>query len=326
MTTPSANGPPRALVRPGGDILELFPAPSFLLSAGTMFPDVRSFIAAAREARLSDYWAEALIHTVRHTLTTEDKRVLEATRFGIHKDHPLRALRDILIANYQGPQCVGAEIPPLLWGASATHGRILYAQAGTILRAAWFDSHVLSHPEWYGSRDSGDIIMDWADASGVTDEKVLDALSGLVQDHFLNRRPREKFVPLTYEAVEWVQAVTGPNPRLMLAFFRCLQRIAAWQYKGLVRWRSSWLRGTGRSEDAIPGASTYSRDLTALLNQHVFRRRVQGHSAGKKAATFELAFVPQRGQFDAEDFARTLGLELDASGVPTRPAKSRIIF
>jgi hypothetical protein len=306
------------LPMPTGDILDLFPAPSLLSSAAVFFFDVHSFIVTSRQSRLSDYWAEALIHKVRDVLSPQEKLVIDAAQIGIHEGHPIRALRDRLIANCQGQRSVGSDVALLLWGASAKHGRLLYAQAGVLVRAGWLESHVVSHPDWYGSRDLGDIIMDWARASGATSEKVLNALSALIRDHFLNRRPRETFVPLTLEAAEWVRAVAGPDARRMLAFFRCLQRIAAWQYKGLVRWRSGWLRGTGKSADAIPGASTYSRELTALLNQHVFRRRVQGHSAGKKAATFELTFLPPRGEYDAGSFARILGLELDTRGAPKR--------
>ena len=97
-------------------------------------------------------------------------------------------------------------------------------------------------------------------------------------------------------------------------------RIAAVVVHNKVRWQSTWLRGTGANAGAIPGASTYSKDLKSLLDEHVFEK-VRNHCAGKRAATYLLKKPIRRGNYTAENVARFLGVELDEDGVPVRPRR-----
>lgn len=296
------------------DILELHPCRDLVEDVARSFGLVTSDAVA-----YSPYFIEA----VRHSLETlrlgiETKR----TPFvGIHSDHPLRPLRDLVRMNVEDVRAATRGQALLLWGAPARSGRVLYASLGALLRETWIELHVQSHPEMYGERDTAALAMCWLEASGVTDPRVVSAAWRLVEDHFLTRRPIDRFARLSSAVMKFAVDAVPNDPKLAVLFFRCLQRVEARRFRDLIRWRSAWLRGRrAGGPDAIAGASTCSAQLTALLNQHVFTK-VAGHSAGtsrSKAATYRIRMPLSRGNKDIADMAAAVGVELGAGGRPLR--------
>lgn len=298
---------------PSGDIIDICRIREWARD-GTAFISAEKLIAVLKDQKLPPYTAEAFIHAFRRRASMPSVAAVEAAGLGITPENPVRPLRDILRQSVEGRKSATLAEAHWLWGADATSGRLLYAQAGTLLRAPWLEPHVLSHPELYGSYDAAGLVLAWARASGVTNQKALAALWQLIEDHFLNRTPAETFAKLDYHAMEFARSATGGDAKLALQFFLCLQRVAAWNFRGRIRWKSSWLRGKGTGgEHAIPGASTNGAKLTALLNQHVFRK-VIGHSAGLKAATYELTINLAVGNEDVTDMARMVGVKLGKDG------------
>lgn len=320
-STPAAPPPPvPRLPIPSGDIIDLCSKRDFAREMVATI-SAENLVTVLNETGAPPYDAEAYLHEFKKFAMPQSVAVIEAARLGITPDHPLRPLRDILKANAESLKSVTPDVALWLWGADARTGRILYAQAGTLLRAPWFETHVLSRPDLYGSNDAAALVMAWARASGVTNEKTLAALWKIIEDHFLNRRPAQVFAKLDFHAMQFARSVTGGDAKLAVLFFRCLQRVAAWSFRGRVRWRSSWLRGPGAGgEAAILGASTDGARLTALLNQHVFHK-VLGHSKGKgrpKAATYEITAELNVGNNDVAEMARMMGVELGEDGAPKR--------
>jgi hypothetical protein len=321
MTTPTAPPPqPVRIPVPSGDIIDLCSKRDFAREMVATI-SAENLITVLNETSAPPYDAEAYIHEFKKLATPRSVAVVEAALLGITQQHPLRPLRDLLKTNVESVKSATPDVALWLWGASAKTGRILYAEAGTLLRAPWFETHVVSHPELYGSNDAAALVMAWARASGVSNDKTLAALWKVIEDHFLTRRPAQVFAKLDFNAMQFARSVAGEDAKLAVMFFRCLQRVVAWSFRGRVRWRSSWLRGRGAGgENAILGASTDGARLTALLNQHVFRK-VLGHSKGKgrpKAATYEMTVELNVGNNDITDMARMMGVELGEDGAPKR--------
>lgn len=296
---------------PGGDIIELYSQRGFVVQQLPM--GVNRVQATLREIRASDFMGEAFAHEMRKDSDPAFVAQVDRSSLGIHAEHPLRALRDRLRTSVEATRRTTPDVVLWLWGASVNKGPTLYRELGTLLRAGWLEPHVASHPEWYGQRDAADLAMEWVYASGVRNDKALHAAAKLIQDHYLNRRPTATFSKLDYSMMRFATDVASGDRLLALLFFQCLQRIEARKFRDLIRWRSAWLRGPAvGGVDAIPGASTNGARLTALLNQHVLRR-IEGHSAGRKAATYALRLALQRGDFSHWDMARHVGIVLDGA-------------
>ncbi len=321
MTSPTTPPPqPARIPVPSGDIIDLCQKRDFAKEmVATISPE--NLVTVLKETSAPQYDAEAFIHEFKKVAMPQSIAVVEAAGLGITPDLPVRPLRDILKANVESVKSATPDVALWLWGAHAKTGRILYAQAGTLMRAPWFETHVVSRPDLYGENDAASLVLAWTRASGVTNEKTLVALWKLIEDHYLNRRPAQVFAKLDFNAMQFARSVTGGDAKLAVLFFRCLQRVVAWSFRGRIRWRSSWLRGPGAGgADAILGASTDGARLTVLLNQHVFRK-VIGHSKGKgrpKAATYEITAELNVGNNDVTDMARMMGVELGEDGAPKR--------
>lgn len=267
-------------------------------------------VEALKGKEYTAYAAEAFLEARRATATAEEQVLLSSCMVGIHQCHPLRHLRERIRTNALSG-IAPTEVSTLwLWGATATTGPLLYAQAGALMRSEWLEAHVKDNPEVYGQNDAADLIELWALASGMKHKNTRAALCRAVDHHYLDRRPLQDFMNLDFEAVQLAKSLAGQNAKLAVVLFRCLQRAAAWSHRGRVRWRSAWLRGAKASPDAIPGASTYGGVLTQMLQEHVFFR-VKGHSAGKMAATYRFSVQLKPGPYDIHHVAAQLGVALD---------------
>jgi hypothetical protein len=154
-------------------------------------------------------------------------------------------------------------------------------------------------------------MLEWAKACGVTHWKALLA----IERRLLTIPPRGVYVDLDESAAQLAVSVVPTERALAYNFFRCLQRVAAFQWRGNVSWPSAWLRGARSSPIAITGASGYSGELTALLKQHVLSL-VEGHCAGKRSATYGVKVPIRRGPIGVKEFASRVGVRIDDRGAP----------
>lgn len=277
--------------------------------ATTIIGPVSKLIARLAQDQTPDYTAEMHLELRRPSASAEVLRLMDAARVGIHAEHPLRPLRDRIRSYFLATPFEPDESSRLiLWGARNPSGPLLYKDLGTLLRIDWLEGHVMCHPEFYGKRDAADLLLEWAKASGVTNLRTEAAVRRAIKDYYLQRMPKDLFPGLDNSVLEWARQVPGKNPKLALGFFMCLQRVAACRHRDMVRWRSEWLRGKGTNADAIPGASTFSRELKNLLDTNVWER-IEGHSAGRKAATYRLKFEIPLGRYGVEDLARVLNVK-----------------
>ena len=211
----------------------------------------------------------------------------------------------------------------MLWGsrfAGHQESNTFYSDLAKVAR--WFPSELLTV---YHRYPHSEVMQQWAMASGATHLRTRHAVSRVVArviDAELSKHPNPKrlFAPLdpsmgTFALQLAIDAEQDGDrqKRLALYLFASLARIAAYEnVPGLVRWRSSWLRGK-KNARAIWGSSTFSGAITRILQAHVLER-VKGHWAGgngeeAKAATYRLRIPIVRGEVTPADFARTLGLE-----------------
>ncbi|NMO22375.1 hypothetical protein HPC49_47960 [Pyxidicoccus fallax] len=324
--------PPR-LPLPTGSVLDACPYLDLVDRWLTNVGKVQELVVACGYAP-SAYWQEALIHRYGDTrlVSDEEWNWLSAQPLGVHERHPLFKLRQTLveIAEAAHPPAISEEDTLVIWGAPSPRGKPFYRTAGVLLRSERLRKAVEWRPE-DGLSDYLDFIRAWAQASGVGDGNTLRGLEGLLarfRDNLLNEHPEKSFVSLGRDSLEWVRLVSQTHgPRAAYYLFRCLQRLAAYMRKDtqaqgwLARWRSTWLRGSRTNPDAIPGASTHAQLLTDLLRTHVFEPEpYEGYSAGRKATTYRLKWVPDTGSYTEEDAARRLGLEL-RDGKPVRSNK-----
>lgn len=312
--------PPRTPL-PTGSVLDVFPflGDVDLRLQGVM--SVQELVLACRYAP-STYWQEALITRFGLTRQVGDAEWnwLMAQPLGIHEGHPLYKLRTNLVEAAEGanPPSINEEDTLVIWGAPWPKGKPFYLSAGVLMRSERLRKAVEYHPE-DGVPDYFSFLQVWAQASGVTDGNTLRGLRGQLagfRNNLLNEHPEVLFAKMGPNSMEWVHRVSQTHgPIVAFYLFRCLQRVASYmqwnaQAQGyLVRWRSGWLRGAGTNEEAIPGASGHSRVLTEILRAHVFEL-YEGHSAGTRAATYKLRWVPDTGRYTEEDAARRLGLQL----------------
>lgn len=199
----------------------------------------------------------------------------------------------------------------LLWGSPMTQGRVLEAIVGGIARSPSIRKD-LDHPLLEGVTIA-DLIEPWARGSGVTHPKTLGAIEALAREVDLKMRPEMLDLPISMDDLDFARSVSGTDPRLALAFARCLMRVRAHTRGRLCMWRSGWLRGTAAHADAIPGVSTFAAELNDLLKTYVLSM-VKGWSAGRTAAIYEVVREIRSGPVDAARAARELGLELDSKG------------
>ena len=306
--------PPKMIAVEDGDIINIFPFQSWL----EVFQDVvaeEELIPLCKTAS-SKYREEAIIYEYL-AATGKQRSDVDGYDVGLRAGLPLRRLRDHYWSNWAGKTAVPEAVARILWGAPATSGSPLYAAAASLLRGGDLEAHVESRPDIYKGLDAGELVMDWAKASGVTHPRALQGVCHVIFNYFLTRRPRKTFADLDGSEMEFARGVAGSDPRLAFAFFRCLQRVSAWSYRGQVAWRSSWLRGSKTNPDAIPGASTYSARLKELLDEHLFVR-VKGHSARRSAAHYRLRRPLAKGICGARAFAKKVDLELDDNETPKR--------
>jgi hypothetical protein len=279
-------------------------------------------INAAKELD-SAFAREALFHAFRRALPLKEKakrymeeqqRALGYEKLGIHQGHPLFAVREALRKRVESARVASEAETLMLWGTRAKAGASFYGDMATLIRglvAAERELGRLSGP------DIVDIAKAWAAACGVTHPTVLNAIPKLVDDVLLDIRPAELDVHIDVDAVELSRQLANGDAHLAFLLCRCFMRIAAYQRDGFLRWRSTWLRGGGANEDAIPGASTRSQELTAILWGRVMKKTV-GHSAGKKAATGKVLVTIRRGNMGVVQVADHLGVELDKKGQAKR--------
>jgi|GEM_PF-3372126 len=325
--------PPRTLLPTGSvtDACSYLPDVDHWLRSVT---SVQDLVRACHHAP-SAYWQEALIHRYgdMRQVSDEEWAWLMRQPLGIHEGHPLFSLRERLKEIDEGlkPPSINEEDALIIWGASSLKGKPFYRTVGVLLRSERLRTAIKHHPE-HGLPDYPSLIRAWAEASGVRDGNTLRGLDGQLagfRDNLLNEHPDQLFAKLGLSSLEWARQVSQTHgPRVAFYLFRCLQRLAAymqWDAQAqcyLVRWRSTWLRGSKTNDDAIPGASTHAQVLTELLRTHVFEPEpYQNYSAGHKSTTYRLKWVPQTGPYTEQDAARRLGLELE-DGKPVRRKKS----
>lgn len=270
------------------------------------------------------YWQEALVQSFidanRRTPHLEEWSKLG---LGIHPRHRLFQLREEVRERVEGQRWAYPGEALILWGASAKAGKALYREAGVLMRTPGLRQRLWLYPEHYLGLTMHEVVNEWGRASGVSKGKPLDAIDQMAEDALLSLPPAYMYASIDEEAIQLAQHVASGDPRLGVAFCRCLMRIAAVSVNNKVRWQSTWLRGTGTNPDAIPGASTYSKELKGLLDEHVFEKVVKNYSAGKRATTYRLKKPIRRGSYTAENVATFLGLELGEDGVPVRAARRR---
>jgi hypothetical protein len=319
---------------PTGIVLDVCPYLEFVDLWLRSVPSVQDLVRACHHAP-SAYWQEALIHRYGDTqqVSDEERAWLMSQPLGIHAGHPLHRLRENLMdsAERANPPAINAEDTLVIWGGTGLKGKPFYRMVGVLLRSERLRKAIEWHPE-DGLPDYFTFIRAWAEASGVKDGNTLRGLErqlAAFRDNLLNEHPEKSFVPLGRNSLEWVRLVSQTHgPRVAYYLFRWLQRLAAYMQRDteaqgrLVRWRSTWLRGSRTNSDAIPGASTHAQFLMDLLRTYVFEPEpYQGYSAGHKATTYKLKWVPDTGPYTEEDAARRLGLELE-DGKPVRRKKS----
>ena len=215
----------------------------------------------------------------------------------------------------------------MLWGSPHANEKQFYSDLAKVAR--WQPPEL---QEVYRRFDHFTVMEDWVLANGVlhlTRREATSALIERVRDQELSNHPLPAYEPLDLSMGAWALELAGTvyseelvQKRLALCMFSALSRIAAYeQFGGWVRWRSEWLRGARADERAIPGASTYSKELTTLLHEHVIEQ-VKGHWAGgngqpARAATYRLRRQILRGPWTRVMFARqVLGVELNRRGIP----------
>jgi hypothetical protein len=299
---------------PSGDVFDLYPGADQFDHLVAHIDSVDEVISMTSN-RLTAYSAEALIHRflAKRPVTPEEHARLRSANVGLNQFPVLRNIREYAKQYAEATGSATEEGSLLLWGTHSRPARSVHGGIGLLLKSLWIQPHLASYPEYYQHYDIRDLLFDWARACGVNHWRTEQA----IYRRFLGIAPNGAFVRLGQGAADLTLSVCPSNRFLAVYFFRCLQRIAAYQWRGYLFWPSAWLRGTGKSANAIKGASGSSRALTALLKQFVLER-VEGHCAGKRAATYRLRLSLPTGTFDVRDFAAMAGVEVDESGVPRR--------
>lgn len=300
---------------PTGDVFDLFPNAAqtdFFVEHLATIDDVISMCA---NRRLPAFSAEALIHRFLSTreVTPEDRVRLRSADIGLNSYPVLLSIREFSKRNAETTGVTTDEGRLLLWGTHPRPSRSVFDGVSLLLKSLWIQPHLASYPGHYQGYDIRDLLLDWTRACGVTHWKTENA----ALRRLLSFAPNGLFVRLGQSAVDLALAACPTDRFLAVRFFRCLQRVAAYQWRGWIIWPSAWLRGAGMSANAIKGASGSSGALTYLLKQHVLALS-EGHCAGRRAATYCLRVALPTGSFDIGDFAAIVGVEVDEWGVPQR--------
>lgn len=297
---------------PSGDVFDLYPLAPQTDAFVEHLLSVDDVIAMGMRTR-NAYAVEALVHRLlsRRAFPPEEHLRLRSAPIGLNLYPLLRDFRDVLKKGAEEMRSTTEEVRLVLWGTPARPTRLVSDGMGLLLRAGWIQQHLDSHPDKYMGQDIRDLMLEWARACGVVHWKTEET----IVRRLLCIPPRANFATLDQSAVQLAMTVVPTDRVLAVHFFRCLQRVAAFQWRGHIIWPSAWLRGPRASSLAIIGASGYSGELTALLKQHVLAL-VENHRAGKRAARYQLKLALPPGHFDVKDFAAEVGVRVDARGAP----------
>lgn len=254
----------------------------------------------------------------RPRLDVEELAHFRRAGFGIPESSPVAHLRSHAENLYMTGTPRHRELELVLWGPTVPHGKPLFDDVRMLMKSDWIETTEFVNLPFASSKAA--LVKLWTEFGGVWHPKTVKGIVGLLrwcQDQRRSRHPPDAYAPLDGSMLDLAKTHAGGHAIKAFYVFACLSRAKAYLHEGHIRWRRSWLRGSGGDGRAIPGASAHGGWLSAIMKEHVLLQ-VKGAQWGKKAALYQPRIELQPGYITIERAARLLGLVLNQKGYPVQ--------